>query len=442
MCSNKISKDNFNDSVWKNYRLKYLAKIITGKTPLKSNESNYTNEGLLWIKPDNLSDSISISISETKEYISESATDSVSLIPPYSPLVCCIGNVGKFGFTDKICSTNQQINAIVFDKMLVIPRYGIYLVASLKQEHEKYSNKTVVTILNSGNQGNIILNIPSLEIQKQITNFLDKKISQLDSLISKKQELIKKLKEKRIALITQAVTKGIDDKAPTKNSGISWLGYIPKHWEVRRLRFLIISNPVKSEVSNLDLDIEVSFLPMEAINEYGGISYEHTKVMGDVYNGYTFFRNRDVLVSKITPCFENGKGTIANDLINGIGFGTTELHVMRANEEIDIEYLFYLSISDSFRKLGNAEMLGAGGQKRVPEEFIKNFKIGFPEIEEQKQIVSYLNKHLSKLDKLIFLNQKSITKLEEYRIALITNAVTGKIDLSNWQTDSETNSKN
>jgi type I restriction enzyme S subunit len=104
--------------------------------------------------------------------------------------------------------------------------------------------------------------------------------------------------------------------------------------------------------------------------------------------------------------------------------------------------LFYLSISDPFRKLGGAEMFGAGGQKRVPEEFIKNFKIGFPVLAEQKQIVSFLNKHLSKLDKLISLNEKSITKFEEYRIALITNAVTGKLDLSNWKTDSEIKSEN
>jgi type I restriction enzyme S subunit len=389
---------------------------------------------------------------ETKEYISESATDTITIIPPYSPLVCCIGNIGKFGFTDKSCSTNQQINAIVFDHNLVIPRYGIYLVATLKQEQEKYSNKTVVTILNSSNQGNILVNIPSLETQQKISNFLDTKISQLDSLISKKQELIKKLKEKRIALITKAVTKGLpaaenakaglDNEVPSKDSGIKWLGDIPQHWEVKRLRFLINSNPVKSEVSNLDDDIEVSFLPMEAINEYGGISSEQTKIIGDVYSGYTFFRNGDVVVAKITPCFENGKGTIVNDLINGIGFGTTELHVMRINEEIDVEYLFYLSISDPFRKLGGAEMFGAGGQKRVPEEFIKNFKIGFPVLAEQKQIVSFLNKHLSKLDKLISLNEKSITKFEEYRIALITNAVTGKLDLSNWKTDSEIKSEN
>lgn len=398
---------------WNVIRMRFICDITTGNKDTENKEDN--GEYPFFVRADKI-ENISTYSFDGEGVLTAGDGVGVARVFHYY--------VGKFDFHQRVY--------LFYNFRNVLGKYFFYYIKyNLNKEVLKLSAKTTVDSLRLPMLQNFPFVIPPITEQKQISNFLDTKISQIDSLISKKQELIKKLKEKRIALITEAVTKGVDDLSPTKDSDIQWLGNIPQHWEVKRLRFLINSNPVKSEVSNLDDELEVSFLPMEAINEYGGISYDHTKIKGEVYNGYTFFRNGDVLLAKITPCFENGKGTIVNDLTNGIGFGTTELHVMRVNGEIDIEYLFYLSISDPFRKLGSAEMLGAGGQKRVPEEFIKDFKIGFPELSVQKQIVAYLKKQLSKLDKLISLNEKSITKLEEYRIALITNAVTGKIDIKN-----------
>jgi len=141
-----------------------------------------------------------------------------------------------------------------------------------------------------------------------------------------------------------------------RKSGVEWLGDIPKHWEVRRLRFNTISNPVKSEVNHLSKDQNVSFVPMEAVGEYGGLKLDKVKSIEDVYNGYTYFKNGDVLIAKITPCFENGKGSVATNLKNGVAFGTTELHVLRPENNFDSQFLFYLSISDAFRKIGASEM--------------------------------------------------------------------------------------
>ena len=120
-----------------------------------------------------------------------------------------------------------------------------------------------------------------------------------------------------------------------KDSGVEWLGEIPAHWEVKRLKFGAELNPSPLEARKLSQDGEVSFVPMEAVGEYGGLDLSRTKPLADVGSGYTYFANGDIVVAKITPCFENGKGALANDLTNGVAFGTTELHVLRALDAVD-----------------------------------------------------------------------------------------------------------
>lgn len=207
------------------------------------------------------------------------------------------------------------------------------------------------------------------------------------------------------------------------SSGALGVAY-PKSWPVERLRYSILSNPVRSEVVSWEDDKLVSFVPMDAVGEQGGMDTSQEKPLGDVYTGYTYFSERDIVVAKITPCFENGKGAIAKGLVNGVGFGTTEFHVLRPLQEISTEWLFYLTISDPFRKIGGAQMLGAGGQKRVPEDFIKNFRTGIPSLAEQRKIAVFLDWKTSQIDVLIAKKQELLEKLKEKRLSVITQAVT------------------
>jgi type I restriction enzyme S subunit len=224
--------------------------------------------------------------------------------------------------------------------------------------------------------------------QQIIVAFLDHETSQIDALIAEQRKLIELLKEKRQATISHAVTKGLNPSAPMKESGIEWLGPMPEHWYLCRLRFVCELNPSKQELRFLSDDITVSFLPMESIGDDGYIKLDQQKQLSDVLQGYTFFMNDDVAIAKITPCFENGKGAVMRNLYNGIGFGTTELIVARPiPEKVASEYLHYIFLSPIFRKLGEGFMYGAGGQKRVPDDFVRNFTLGVPSIAEQKKIV-------------------------------------------------------
>ena len=213
-----------------------------------------------------------------------------------------------------------------------------------------------------------------------------------------------------------------------RDSSVEWLGEIPAHWDVRRLRFVVGTSISKKEVSHLAPETEVSFVPMEAVHEYGGIDLDSRKPLSEVVEGYTYFRNGDVIVAKITPCFENGKGALATDLCSAVGFGTTELHVLRPSSHVAPRFLLYLTFSDHFRRIGAASMYGAGGQKRISDAFIRNFRHPVPSLPEQRVIADFLDRETAKIDGLVARKERLIELLQEKRTAFITRAATRGLD--------------
>jgi len=207
-------------------------------------------------------------------------------------------------------------------------------------------------------------------------------------------------------------------------SGTERLGDVPKHWEVKRGRFVMKVNPSAPRLRALKPNDEVSFVPMDAVGEYGGIRLDQIKQIDEIGSGYTEFQDGDVVVAKITPCFENGKGSLAQGLRNGVAYGTTELHVLRTLPNLDCRYLFYLTISTLYREAGEAEMYGAGGQKRVPPEFNKDFRTPLPLLDEQRTIADFLDAQTAKFDALLAKKRELIGALKEKRTALITRTVT------------------
>jgi len=209
-----------------------------------------------------------------------------------------------------------------------------------------------------------------------------------------------------------------------KPSGFEWLGDVPEHWEVKRGRFCMRVNPPAPRLRALKPENEVSFVPMEAVGVRGGLNLEQTRLLSEVSSGYTEFQDGDVVFAKITPCFENGKAALAQGLLNGAAYGTTELHVLRAATILDHGFLFYSAISDKFRQLGESEMFGAGGQKRVPPEFAKDFRLTIPPKAEQQAIAAFLDRETGRVDRLVAKKQELIERLNEKRTSLISLTVT------------------
>ena len=225
--------------------------------------------------------------------------------------------------------------------------------------------------------------------------------------------------------------------AEYKDSGVASLGLVPSHWQVKRLRFVAELNPSKSEVASLNRQTEVSFLPMDAIGDDGTIRLDETRTLAQVENGYTYFRNGDVVIAKITPCFENGKGAVVRSLLDGIGFGTTELIVVRPKPQVATsDYLGWLFTSPTFRKDAEGAMYGAGGQKRVPDSFVRDYLDAVPPLDEQSAIAAFLDRETRKIDALIAEQEKLLTLLAEKRQATISHAVTRGLNRSAPMRDS------
>jgi type I restriction enzyme S subunit len=182
-------------------------------------------------------------------------------------------------------------------------------------------------------------------------------------------------------------------------------------------------------IKKLPSDELVVFLPMESVSTEGIVDCSQKKPLHEVRTGYSSFARNDVVVAKITPCFENGKGACLDKLDTEIGFGTTEFINIRASEKVLPQYLYYITITQPFRILGAEVMTGSAGQKRISTDFIKNFTLGIPDIKEQQELLNILNDNLLKIDNAIQLVASTIDTLHEYRNRLISDVVTGQIDV-------------
>jgi type I restriction enzyme S subunit len=277
---------------------------------------------------------------------------------------------------------------------------------------------------------NVIIPVPKHDEQTQIARFLDWKTAQINKFIRNKRRLIELLKEQKQNIINQAVTRGLDPNVKLKPSGVEWIGDIPEHWEVTKLKRVVTFNPSKSETrANPADEKKVVFLPMENISVNGNIDCTEKRMLSEVWNGFTYFRRGDVVVAKITPCFENGKGAYLKGLESDFGFGTTELIVLRPSKAIDGAFLRFLTSTKQFLLLGEQYMTGAAGQQRIPSDFVKNYPIGLPPIDEQLEILEHIQEKSAEIDQAISRAQREIELMREYRTRLISDVVTGQVDV-------------
>ncbi|MQA16760.1 MAG: restriction endonuclease subunit S [Pseudonocardiaceae bacterium] len=189
--------------------------------------------------------------------------------------------------------------------------------------------------------------------------------------------------------------------------------------EVVRLRHVADVNPPSPRFDRLSSDAELTFLPMEAVWPGEHMDRGRVRVKSSVETGFTRFQDGDVLVPKITPTFEASRSVLVNGLINGAGAGTTELHVLRPRSECDGRYLTYVTHSHPFLKLGESQMYGVAGQQRVPDDFVRDYPLRLPPLEEQRRIADFLNAQSRRIDLLIRLRIKQNALLDSEQVACI-----------------------
>lgn len=276
--------------------------------------------------------------------------------------------------------------------------------------------------------------VPPRPEQDQIVAYLRAQDAHIARFIKAKRELIGLLNEQKQTIIQSAVTQGLDSATTKRDSRIDWISRIPAHWETCKLKHIAVFNPSRSESATFRFtDESVAFLPMECITTDGKLQNVESKKVAEVWEGYTYFRRNDVVMAKITPCFENGKGGLLDALPTDIGFGTTEFVVLRAAaRRIRPAFLAKLLSLQAFRVLGADAMTGAAGQQRVPLDFVKNFRIALPPLNEQDQILNALQTATAEQDAAIERIRSEITLVREYRDRQIADVVTGQVDVRGW----------
>lgn len=315
--------------------------------------------------------------------------------------------IGKFWTVDTMYYTEILKNTY--------PKYFYYLTLTI--DFGRYSTQTALPSMTQTALNNLVFAVPHYEEQTTIAHYLDTKLGEIDALIDKQQTLLEKLAEQRTAVITHAVTKGLNPTAPMKNSGVEWLGDVPAHWEVKRLKFSVrnISQKVESQTSDL------RYFGLENIESFTGRLILNIELESEGIANK--FQENDVLFGKLRPYLAKVHLATQNGLVS------TETLVFRAKKAINPKFLFYFCVSKDFIDAVNGTTFGSK-MPRANWEDIGNFKMLIPSLEEQAIIIDYLNQETAKIDRLCETVNQTIGRLKEYRTALITQAVTGKIKVT------------
>jgi len=307
---------------------------------------------------------------------------------------------------------------IVLEPLNINPDFCNYLLKSNGFIEEFYRNgHGIVADLwttRFWDMKSIMLGIPPKQEQTKIASFLDTKTEQLDKVIKQKEQLIELLKERRQILINDAVTKGIDKTVAMKDSGVEWIGEIPEHWEVRKLKYSLQLQNKKTSIK------EQQVIALENIESFTGKYIETSSK----YDGEdNLFQKNDILFGKLRPYL--AKVFLCKS--EGVAFG--DLLTYRPNNNFDSKFAFYLLISAQFIKTVDSSTYGSK-MPRASSSFINEMLIGIPPKEEQVQIADYIDDNNQKTDKAIDLQKQQITKLKEYKTTLIDSVVTGKARVS------------
>ncbi len=296
---------------------------------------------------------------------------------------------------------------------VIIPKFGYYLLHSYDSMKVFYNyGGGVRQSMNFQDLRRLSLIFPQPNEQSVIVEYIEKTLEKLDVVISKQQQLIELLKEKRQAVITHAVTKGLDPNVPMKDSGIEWIGEIPANWNIKRLKYAAQLVTEKSRQY-------AKRVALENVESWSGryINTE-TKFEGEGVE----FREGDVLFGKLRPYLAK----VYKAEFSGSAVG--EFFVLRPYFDIDSDFLSALLLNREFINLVDGSTYGAK-MPRVDWEFMGNLLLAIPPTTEQRNIFEIIDAKTSKIDYLISKQQQMIELLQEHKTSLISQAVTGKIDV-------------
>jgi len=428
---------------WNNKKISWIFNIIgSGTTPSTSNLEYYDGD-VPWVNTGDLNDGY---LYETSKMITDLALKDYSTLKFYpidTLLIAMYGaTIGKLSITKIIATTNQACCALAQPKNVNIKFIFYWFLAN--RNH-------IIAMAYGGGQPNISqnlikslrINLPEKHEQNAIVNFLDQKTAVIDGLIADKEKLIELLQEKRQAIITEAVTKGLNPNVKMKDSGIEWIGEIPEHWSIIKMKYLLSSKkysikagPFGSQLKNDDMvsgDIKVYNQKTVLDNDFKSgdyyienCKYEELRAF-EVFSGDLLVTTRGTIGKTAIVPKDAEKGILHPCLIK-ITLNPDKV----LNDYVNVIFNNTKIVTNQIMLESNATTIDV-----IYTDTLKNLVLPIPPLEEQKSIIDFVDAKIGEIDGLISSINNQIQKLKEYRQSLISEAVTGKIDVRVFENKDE-----
>lgn len=415
-------------SSWQMWKLSHTYEVIgSGTTPTSNNESYFQGD-IPWVTTGELREKI---IYDTDKKVKESTLQIFSALkihPAGSVVIAMYGaTIGRLGILGVDATTNQACCVMTKSK-IINNQYLYYWLQAYRNEIIRLSSGGGQPNISQEKVSSLKVSAPALNDQALIIAFLDHEIAKIDKLIVKQKQLIELLKEKRQAVISHAVTKGLNPDVPMKDSGVEWLGEIPSHWEMKRLAYLgSARNGLTYSPENIT-DQESGTLVLRSSNiQNSSLCFDDNVYVNSSIPEQFLVKENDLLI-----CSRNGSRNLIgkNALISkdaaGMAFGAF-MAIFRSQINT---YIFWVLNSPLFDYQSGSFLTSTINQLTIGN--LNSMKVPVPTFKEQKEIVRYLSKKNNDFIELINKVNNSIALLQERRTALISAAVTGKIDVRDW----------
>ncbi|NTS78707.1 restriction endonuclease subunit S [Catenovulum sp. SM1970] len=420
---------------WDIKKIKYLSPVKRGASPRPIDDPKYFDEegDYAWVRIADVSASDTY-LYQTTQKMSELGSSLSVKLEPNQLFLSIAGTVGK--------PCINKIKACIHDGFvyfpdLKIPNKFLFYVFAGEQAYKGLGKMGTQLNLNTDTVGGIKVAIPKTEKDIQtIINFLDHETAKIDTLIEKQQQLIKLLKEKRQAVISHAVTKGLNPEAPMKDSGVEWLGEVPEHWDVKKLKYLV-SEPLLYGANEAAEEVDKSqprFVRITDVKSDGTLKEDTFRSLPkDVALPY-MLKDGDILLAR-------SGGTVGKSFIYRDSWGSCCFagYLIKASINEDIvaaDWVYFNTLTSFYWDWIQGSQIQATIQNVSAEKY-NLFQVAIPPKEECKIIINFIFENLNKFDELTKKAERAILLMRERRTALISAAVTGKIDVRNWQKPEE-----
>jgi len=394
---------------WRWVKLRDIAKeFVSGGTP-STGVPEYWDGNIPWVTGADVTD---FWVSEGRKFITEEGIkNSVTrLVPRNTVLIVTRTGVGKAGIAANALCFSQDITGIICCKN-ILPEYLAWFIFSQRDSLVNIQRGATIKGLTRNDIEGLQIPLPPVEEQQRIAAIIQELMQEVERAGAACEKQLEAAKA-----LPAAYLREVFESEESKK------------WERKKLAEVCQINPSRPKNFHRSPNSLTSFVPMVAVDEKTGtISKPEVVQYSKVSKGYTYFEENDVLFAKITPCMQNGKHVIAKSLIDGIGLGTTEFHVLRPNNEVLSEWVWYFIRQPHFLEEAAVYFTGAVGQQRVPVIFLSDYIVPVPAIEVQKSIISKLKVEMAEVENLQSAIRNQQSALEVLPQSILRKAFRGEL---------------